>query len=284
MPCALFLSPHGWHPPSIPTLPLCLCSHKICAPLCFHNDTNCFSRKPFILTTIRIARGVGGARLGLVVAVAAGEFADDVAYEILGVAEEHQRVVQVIQRVVDAGEAGGHAALDDHDGARFVDVQDGHAEDGAGGVGAGGGIGDIVGADDQRDVGLRHVAVDGVHVEELVVGDVGFGEQHVHVAGHASGDGVNAEGDVDAALGERVEKFAHFVLRLRNGHAVARNDDHFVGGGENRGGFFGGGAFDGALLLGSRGGGLNLPEAAEEYVGERAVHGLGHDDGQNEAG
>jgi hypothetical protein len=28
-------------------------------PLCFHNDTNCFSRKPFILTTIRIARGWG---------------------------------------------------------------------------------------------------------------------------------------------------------------------------------------------------------------------------------
>src|SRR6266404_3385929 len=27
--------------------------------LCFHNDTNCFSGKPFILTTIRIARGWG---------------------------------------------------------------------------------------------------------------------------------------------------------------------------------------------------------------------------------
>src|SRR5258708_2504506 len=60
------------------------------------------------------------------------------------------------------------------------------------------------------DVGLRHVAVDGVHIEELVVGDVGFGEQHVHVAGHAAGDGVNAEGDVDAALGERVEELTNF--------------------------------------------------------------------------
>src|SRR6266478_6779112 len=149
-----------------------------------------------------------------VVIATTAQFADDVAYEILGVAEEHQRVVQVIQRVVDAGEAGGHAALDDHDGARFVYVQDGHAEDGAGGVGARGGIGDIVRADHQRDIGLRHVAVDRVHVQQLVVGDVGFGEQHVHVAGHASGDGVNAEADVDAALGERVEKLADFVLRL----------------------------------------------------------------------
>src|SRR5713226_4502479 len=67
----------------------------------------------------------------VLVVVAAGDFADDVAYEILGVAEKHQRLVQVVQRVVDASEAGSHAALDDHDGARFVHVEDGHAEDGA---------------------------------------------------------------------------------------------------------------------------------------------------------
>src|SRR4029077_8220425 len=120
---------------------------------------------------------------------------------------------------------------DDHNGAGFVYVEDGHAEDGAGGVGARGGIGDIVGADDQRDVSLAHVAIDVVHVEEFVVGDVGFGEEHVHVAGHATGDGVNAEADVDAAFGERVEKFADFVLGLRDGHAVAGNDHDFVGGG-----------------------------------------------------
>jgi hypothetical protein len=37
---------------------------KPCAPsfvaLCFHTLTNCFSRKPFVLTTIRIAPGCGG--------------------------------------------------------------------------------------------------------------------------------------------------------------------------------------------------------------------------------
>src|SRR5260370_27233629 len=99
----------------------------------------------------------GYVHLWLVVAVAAGEFADDVAYEVFGVAEEHQGLVEVVQRVVDAGEACGHAALDDHDGAGFVDVEDGHAVDGAAGVGARGGGGDIVGADDQRHVGFRHV-------------------------------------------------------------------------------------------------------------------------------
>src|ERR1700732_1604073 len=94
---------------------------------------------------------------------------------------------------------------------------------------------------------------------------------------------MDAEGDVDAALGERVVQFADFVLGLRDGHAVAGNDDDFVGGGENAGGFFGGGALDGALLLRACGGGLNLSEAAKEHVGERAIHGFGHDDGENEA-
>src|SRR5216684_814840 len=73
------------------------------------------------------------------------------------------------------------------------------------------------------------------------------------------------------------------MLRLRHGHAVAGHNDHFVGGGKNRGGFFRRGALDGALLLHARGGGLNLSEAAEQHVGERAIHGFGHDDGENEA-
>ena len=37
---------------------------------------------------------------------------------------------------------------------------------------------------------------------ERVVGDLGFGEQHVHVARHAAGDRMDRELHVDAALGE----------------------------------------------------------------------------------
>src|SRR5208283_1076836 len=174
--------------------------------------------------------------------VPSAQFAHDGAHKLLGVAKKHEGVVEVIERVIDASEAGIHAALDDHDGVGFVHVEDGHAEDRAGLIGAGGGIGHVVGTDDERDVGLREVAVDFLHFDEAVVGNVGFGEQHVHVAGHASGDRMDSEPDLDAFLGERVVEFAHFVLRLRHGHAVAGDDDHFVGGGKNGGRFFGGGA------------------------------------------
>ena len=67
---------------------------------------------------------------------------------------------------------GLNAPLDDHDRPRLVDVEDRHAVDGARPVVAGGRVGDVVGADDQRDVGLGELGVDLVHVEQPVVGDV----------------------------------------------------------------------------------------------------------------
>ncbi len=42
-----------------------------------------------------------------------------------------------------------------------------------------------------------------------------------------------AKRHVDAAFGQGVVEFAHFVLRLRDGHAVAGNDNHFAGRGKN---------------------------------------------------
>src|SRR5271156_4061765 len=89
---------------------------------------------------------------------------------------------------------------------------------------------------------------------------------------------------VHAAFGERIEKFADFVLGLGDGHAVAGDDDYFVGGGENGGGFFWGGAAGGGGLFGSGAGDLFLAEGAEEDVGEGTIHRFGHIYGEYEAG
>src|SRR5580704_19292143 len=121
---------------------------------------------------------------------------DDAVHKSLGVAEQHQRVVEVIERIVDTGEAGTHAALDDHHGAGFVHVKNRHAENGAGLVGARGWIGNIVGSDHQRDVRLGKVAVDVIHLDELVVRDVSLSQEHVHVTGHTSGHRMNGEANV----------------------------------------------------------------------------------------
>src|SRR5258707_11823852 len=95
---------------------------------------------------------------------------------------------------------------------------------------------------------------------------------------------MDAEGYVDAALGERVVKLANFVLGLRYGHAVAGNDDDAAGGAETRGGFFGGGALDRALLLRARACGLALAGAAGNPLAEGTTHCLWPSSRENEAG
>ena len=65
--CGLFSqNTRGWGTPHshlfLADIPTCRHSepaHTVMPALCFHNVTNCFSRKSLVLTIIRIARGVG---------------------------------------------------------------------------------------------------------------------------------------------------------------------------------------------------------------------------------
>ena len=129
---------------------------------------------------------------------------------------------------------------------------------------------------------MGEFAVDVIHLDQAVVGDVGFGEEHVHVAGHAAGDGVDGELHVHAAAGEGIEQLADLVLRLRHGEAVSGDDDDTRGRFQNGGGFLGAGGTDRATLPLLRGG-LQLAEGAEQNVGKGAVHGLAHDNRKNQA-
>ena len=109
-------------------------------------------------------------------------------------------------------------------------------------------IGDVVGADDEGDVGLGEFRVDVFQLEHFVVGHVGFGQQHVHVARHAAGDGVNGVFDLDAFLLEMVGHLAQRVLGLRHRHAVARHDDDLLRVLHDVGGVFGRAELDRTLL------------------------------------
>ena len=91
------------------------------------------------------------------------------------------------------------------------------------------GVGDVVGADDDGDVGTAELAVDVVHLLHRVVLDVGLGQQHIHVPGHAAGDRVDRVLDLDALGLEQVGHLLDRVLGLRDGQAVAGHHDHLVG-------------------------------------------------------
>src|SRR5439155_2460593 len=77
--------------------------------------------------TIRFLRSSAPDRLPPWLALGPRKLAHDRADERSGVAEEHQRLVQVVEGVGDSREAGGHASLDHHHRASPVHVQDRHA-------------------------------------------------------------------------------------------------------------------------------------------------------------
>ena len=141
----------------------------------------------------------------------------------------------------------------------------------------------IVRSDHEGHVSGGELAVDLIHLPELFVGDVGFGQQHVHVAGHAAGDGMDGVLDFDAPLLELVGELLQRMLSLGDGKSVAGDDDHLAGVGEHGADILRAARPDG-LALGRGGGGagasLDLAEGSEEHVGEGAAHCLAHQRGQ----
>src|SRR5690606_197237 len=114
----------------------------------------------------------------------------------------------------------------------FPAFEDGHAVDGAGRIVERAGVDDVVGADHDDDVRLGEIVVDLVHFEDDVVGDVGFGEQHVHVTGKTACHGMNREAHLGPGVAEGLGDFVQRVLGLGGGHAVARDHDDVLGGGQ----------------------------------------------------
>ena len=163
----------------------------------------------------------------------------------------------------------------------MVGVEDGHAVDRAGFVGAGGRIDHVVGADDERHIGLAEFAIDFFQIEDLVVRHAGFGEQHVHVTRHAPGNRVDGKFHLDPGFFEQRRHFPHLVLRMGHCHAVTRHDDDLAGVAHH------GGSVDGTHFLHRAGNGFTTAgghHRRKQDVGQRPVHGLGHQLRQQGAG
>ncbi|MNS82506.1 hypothetical protein D3C72_1162530 [compost metagenome] len=147
-------------------------------------------------------------------------------------------------------------------------------------VGLGGGVGDVVGADDEGHVGGGELGVDVLQLEHLIVRHIGLGQQDVHVARHPARDGVDGVLHLDALFLQLVGHFAQRVLGLGHGHAVAGDDDDLGGVLHDEGGVLGRALLDGAGLDPARAAGccgITAAEAAQDDADEAAVHALAHD-------
>ena len=76
--------------------------------------------------------------------------------------------------------------------------------------------------DDQRNVRRVKVVVDLLQLQHDVVRHARLGEQHVELARHAAGDGVDAKAHVDAVRAQARRNVCHGVLRASDCSAARR--------------------------------------------------------------
>src|SRR5690606_38335508 len=144
---------------------------------------------------------------------------------------------------------GGHGALVDDDGLGLVGLEDRHAGDRRLRIGLGRRVDHVVGTQNQNHVGLAEFAVDVFHLEDLLVGHFGLGQQDVHVARHTTGNRVDRVLHGDATLGQLFGQLHQRVLGTGHGQAVTGDDHHGVGVGQQEGGVVGGTGLHAALDL-----------------------------------
>ena len=108
------------------------------------------------------------------------------------------------------------------------------------------------------------------------------------MAGHATGDGVDAVADLDAVLDRALRELDALVLRLRDSQAVAGHDDDLAGVGQLQRDASSSGDFADGPAASAAGTAAGLlvagAEPADDDVDERAVHRVGHELGEDAAG
>src|SRR2546430_9217042 len=90
----------------------------------------------------------------------ATQFANNIPHKRFRIPEEHQGSIQIVERIVDARESRAHTALDHHHSSRLVHIENRHSINRAGGIVARRGVGDVIGSNDQGNIGLHKIAVD----------------------------------------------------------------------------------------------------------------------------
>jgi len=148
---------------------------------------------------------------------------------VLGVAKEHRGVFVEEQRISNTCISTGHATLHHDDIPAVPDLEHRHAGYGAVRVRLGTGVDDVIGPDDKCEVCLREFAVDFIHLENDVIGDVRLGEQNIHMSWQSAGDRVDGETDLDPGVSKFLDDLGEGMLGLGNGHSIPGHDHDSLG-------------------------------------------------------
>ncbi len=233
--------------------------------------------------------GLGGCGRGL--PVGAG---DQRTHGLGRVAQHHDDAGPGVQGVGHARVTGFFVIVADDDGFGLVRFENGHAINGRALGGVGRRIEHVVGPHDNDQIGIGKHGIDHIHFQHVFVIHICFGQQHVHVSGHASGHGMNGVINPGPSGLQRVGQLLDLVLGLGQSHAVTGHDDHPLGGGQQPGhvrillrrglrGLYGLRRL-GRGRLGRRAARTGHRGLTQQDGRQRAVHGLAHDAREHQTG
>src|SRR5690625_49581 len=222
--------------------------------------------------------GTNSASVGSVL-----ELTDQVVDRGTGVTEQHPGVGAEEQRVLHTSEARIHRTLQHEHVASLIDVDDRHPVQRTAGVFAGSWVIHVVGADHDGDVDGGHRRIYVYGLDERLVGDVGFGQEYVHVTGHAARNRMDRVAHLGVIGFQQNCEFLHGMLRLSDRHSVTGHYDDVPCRFQHIVGVFRRYRRCLTLWAFSSRTGFQAAEATEQYVRQRTVHALAHDLGQDEA-
>ncbi len=101
---------------------------------------------------------------------------------------------------------------------------------------------------------------------------------------HASRDRMDGEFHAHTAIDQQLAQLPDLVLGLGHGHAVPGHDDDLVGIGHQDTGIGRFDRFERAAAFSDAGRLAGCSEITEQHVGDRPIHGLGHELGQQGTG
>ena len=138
-----------------------------------------------------------------------------------------------VERILYAGITRFEVVVADNHEGSLVYIQDWHAVDGRTLSIASCGIQYVVSPDYDSGIYLGKVVVDSLHLKEIVVGNIRFGKEYVHMPRHTTGHGVDGKANLCAPLAESIGKLLYLVLSLSQRHTIAGYDNHSLGCGED---------------------------------------------------
>src|SRR5699024_703652 len=129
---------------------------------------------------------------------------------------------------IDAGKTGAQASLKDNGSLSFIDIQDRHTINRTALLRLSSRIYHIIGPNDKHNVSGFKFRIDLFHIKKLIVWHVCFGQQHIHMAGHAARDRMDAVLYFHPSLPHLINYFLKYMMRLSNGQLIAGGNHDLI--------------------------------------------------------